>query len=150
VTSTTRYVHIQFAVINLILLIALLLPLTFYAAGFGAASMILPGLVLVAGLIWFTTFTVVVTADHLECQFGPGLLRKRIALAEVEGVSQVKTSFWETGGWGIRTIPGGSAWILSGFSTVELRLHGGATFRVGTNKPDELEAALLARIPGAG
>ena len=45
-------------------------------------------------------------------------------------------------GWGLRWIPGGSMYNVWGFDAVELELRSGKVFRIGSDEPDALLAAL--------
>ena len=51
-------------------------------------------------------------------------------------------------GWGIRLGPTGWLWNVSGFDAVELTLTDGRRFRVGSDEPGQLVAA-LTRVKGA-
>ena len=99
-------------------------------------------LLLVAALLVlvFSALTVEVDEDAIRLRFGIGLVRKRIPLAEVKGWREVRNP-WYTG-WGIRLGPGYVLWNVSGFDAVELDLATGRRFRVGSDEP----AALLAAI----
>jgi hypothetical protein len=96
-------------------------------------------------LLFFGTLTVEVDAERLRLWFGLGLVRKTIPLASVEAWQAVRSP-WYTG-WGIRLGPGYVLWNVSGWDAVELALAGGRRFRVGTDEPGELVAA-LARAKG--
>ena len=96
-------------------------------------------------LLVFSALTVEVDAEAIRLRFGIGLVRKRIPLAEVRGWREVRNP-WYTG-WGIRLGPGYVLWNVSGWDAVELALASGRRFRVGTDEPAELAAA-LARAKG--
>jgi hypothetical protein len=91
-------------------------------------------------LVLFATLTVEVDQEKVIVRFGPGLIRKTIPLHHIMGYQQVR-SHWLSG-WGIRKISGGWMWNVSGLDAVELLLHDGAKFRIGTNDPEGLTAAL--------
>jgi len=93
----------------------------------------------------FGALTVEVDAEAIRLRFGIGIVRKRIPLAEVKGWREVRNP-WYTG-WGIRLGPGYVLWNVSGRDAVELALASGRRFRVGTDEPSELAAA-LARAKG--
>jgi hypothetical protein len=97
-------------------------------------------------VLFFGALTVEVGADALRLRFGIGLVRKRIPLGDVVAWREVRNP-WYTG-WGIRLGPGYVIWNVSGRDAVELALAGGRRFRVGTDEPAELLAA-LARAKGA-
>jgi hypothetical protein len=107
-----------------------------------AAAAFFP-LLLVIGLtlLVFSALTVEVDAEAIRLRFGIGLVRKRIPLAEVTGWREVRNP-WYTG-WGIRLGPGYVLWNVSGRDAVELALASGRCFRVGTDEPSELAAALV-------
>jgi len=96
-------------------------------------------------LLVFSALTVEVDAEAIRLRLGIGLVRKRIPLGEVKGWREVRNP-WTTG-WGIRLGPGYVLWNVSGRDAVELALAGGRRFRVGTDEPAELAAA-LARAKG--
>ena len=51
-------------------------------------------------------------------------------------------------GWGIRYTPHGWLFNVSGLDAVELELKNGRTWRVGTDEPVELLAAIQAAAEG--
>jgi hypothetical protein len=95
-------------------------------------------LALVAAL--FATLTVEVDREGIRLHFGVGLIRKRVSLAHVSGWQAVRNPWYA--GWGIRLGPGVVLWNVSGFEAVELTLPGGRRFRVGTDDPRALVAAI--------
>jgi len=102
--------------------------------GFTVAAVVLLGLLLLGSL------SVEVGADALRVWFGPGLVRRRIALADISGFRAVRNPWYA--GWGIRLLRGGVLWNVSGLDAVELDLPGGRRIRVGTDEPRALVAAL--------
>ena len=99
-------------------------------------------LVTVLTLLVFSALTVEVDAEAIRLRFGVGLVRKRIPLAEVKAWREVRNP-WYTG-WGIRLGPGYVLWNVSGRDAVELALASGRCFRVGTDEPAALAAALAS------
>jgi hypothetical protein len=63
---------------------------------------------------------------------------------EIVGFRQVRNKWYY--GWGVRGIPGGWMYNVWGLDAVELELASGKKFRIGTNEPEELVAALRARL----
>jgi hypothetical protein len=96
-------------------------------------------------LLIFSNLTVEVDHQAIRLRFGVGLVRKRIALADVSSWRAVRNPWYA--GWGIRIGPGGVLWNVSGFEAVELVLGNGARFRVGTDEPAALASA-IARAKG--
>lgn len=100
------------------------------------------GLLLVA-LVLFATLTTAVEDGAFLCYFGPGLIRRRVPLARIAAVEVTRNRwYW---GWGIRLTPRGWLWNVSGLDAVELHLRDGRRFRVGTDEPEKLAAALRER-----
>lgn len=93
------------------------------------------------GIYWLMGgLSVTVTERSVTAAFGPGLIRRTITLDRIESVKTVRNS-WLTG-WGIRLIPSGWMFNVSGRDAVELKLQGGGSFRIGTDEPQQLEAAV--------
>jgi hypothetical protein len=93
----------------------------------------------------FGTLTVEVDGEAIRLRFGIGLIRKRIPLAAVRSWREVRNSWFF--GWGIRVIPGGMLWNVSGLGAVELELDSGRLFRIGTDEPAAL-AEVIGRVVG--
>lgn len=110
------------------------------AVGGGPKALVAVVAVLALCLALFPTLTAVVQSDRLQCFFGFGLIRREIPVSEIRAVSVVRNPWMY--GWGLRLIPGGWLWNVSGFDAVELRLQSGKRFRIGTDEPVALHAAI--------
>jgi len=100
----------------------------------------IPLLLIVALLLFgFGTLTVEVSEDAIRLWFGIGLIRRRILLRDVRSWREIRNPWYA--GWGIRMLPGGVLWNVSGFDAVQLELDG-KRFRIGTDEPAELVAAI--------
>jgi hypothetical protein len=110
----------------------------------GAWIAVLP--LLLAGLL-FATLTVEVKASELRVRYTAGVIRRRLALADVRGVRAVRNPWYY--GWGIHKLRGGWIWNVSGFEAVELALVDGSVWRVGTDEPEALARAVAAAAPHA-
>ena len=97
-------------------------------------------IVIAAALVLFATLTVTIWEDEMEVRFGPGLIRKRFKLSDITSCQAVKNHWYY--GWGIRLTPHGVLFNVSGLHAVELNLTTGKRFRIGTDVPQELEAAI--------
>jgi hypothetical protein len=99
-------------------------------------------LLLVAALValFFGALRVEVDHEAIHLRFGIGLIRKRIPLRDVQTWRAVRNPWYC--GWGIRLGPGGVLWNVSGFDAVQLALGDGRRFRIGTDEPAELAAAI--------
>jgi hypothetical protein len=91
-------------------------------------------------LVLFPTLTAVVQGDTLCCFFGLGLIRRQIPVSDILSVAVVQNP-WRYG-WGLRSIPGGWLWNVSGVDAVELRLRDGKRFRIGTDQANVLREAI--------
>ena len=88
----------------------------------------------------FRTLNVSVDSEKVEVSFGPGAFRKRFLVADINSARAVGNSWYF--GWGIRWIPNGWMYNVSGFDSVELDLKDNRKFRIGTDDPDNLLAAI--------
>lgn len=95
--------------------------------------------VLVWLLVNFSRLTVEITGE-IRVFFGRGWPRRTVESGEVSGARTVRNS-WVLG-WGIRWIPHGSLWNVWGLDAVELSLASGKVFRIGTDEPEALHAAV--------
>jgi hypothetical protein len=72
------------------------------------------------------------------------MIRRTIALADIQSVRTVRNPWYY--GWGLRLIPGGWMWNVSGLDAVELKLRSGKLFRIGTDEPELLRSAILSAL----
>ncbi len=84
--------------------------------------------------------TVEVTGDSLSLRFGVGLVRRRFAIGDVAGARTVRNRWYY--GWGIRYTPHGWLFNVSGLDAVEIDLATGRRYRIGTDEPQALLAAI--------
>jgi hypothetical protein len=145
--KTNHYHHTQIGWVilgSIVPVPAILVPSMAFVPGTGLVAAILCGIIVVT-LLLFAWLTVDVDGSQLLATMGIGLVRKRVPLAEVRYFSVEKTP-WRYG-WGIRRIPGGILYNVSGTWSVELVLHDGSRVRIGTNEPDALRGA-IAKVLG--
>src|SRR6185295_14455678 len=91
-------------------------------------------LLFVAALM--AALTVEVDDDSVRVKFGVGLIHKSFRLDEIAACRPVRNKWWW--GWGIRLIPNGWLYNVSGLDAVELEMHNGKKFRIGTDEPRRL------------
>lgn len=110
------------------------------------ASGVLGGVsaILFVCLVLFGSLTVSVDAEKVEARFGPGAIRVRIPLAEIEACRVVRNEAWM--GWGIHYYGRGWLYNVSGMEAVELSLRGGKQCRIGTDEPEALCAAITTHL----
>jgi hypothetical protein len=88
----------------------------------------------------FMTLTVAVGDTHVSLRFGYGIVRKRLALADITGCAKVQTTFLD--GIGIRMVSRGWLYNVTAGSAVELMIVGGRRVLIGTDEPEKLLAAV--------
>ena len=136
-----KYHHRQFGAFVLAIggLSILLLGLFLYlveAHPVGIAVLIL----LVLCFSSFPTLTVEVTETDIFLRFGLGLIRKRFSLSSVRSAKAVRNKWYF--GLGIRMLPKGWMYNVSGLDAVELEMMDGGIHRIGTDQPTELLRAI--------
>ena len=94
----------------------------------------------------FITLSASIDERYLRVKFGYGIFRKKFSVSEIASATQVKNHWYY--GWGIRRWFWPRMWIfnVSGFSAVEIRMKNGKIYRVGTDEPEKLEAAIKQSI----
>ncbi|MFP4173658.1 MAG: hypothetical protein ACLFV4_12175 [Candidatus Hydrogenedentota bacterium] len=103
--------------------------------GAGAAAAMLA-----VGAFLFHALTVEVSRNEVVAAFGPGLIRKRFRIDDIKEVKPVRNPWYY--GWGIRLIPHGWMFNVSGLEAVEMHLKNGKKFRIGTDDPQGLTEAI--------
>ena len=140
-----RHTQIGWVILGVLAAIGVLVAPRLPEGGFGIAGGPLLA-VLAVVLLLFSTLTVEIDGEAIRLWFGVGLIRKRFELAEVRGWAAVRSPWYC--GWGIRLGPRGVLWNVSGYDAVELTLADGRHFRIGTDEPDALVAAIARARPG--
>ena len=142
-SSGTPYERRQRSPLILVALGTLLL-----AAAFLLREEVEPGLILLTVvtllLANFGSLTVRVDEGAVKLRFGVGLIRRTIPLDRIQAAARVRNRWWY--GWGIRLTPHGWLWNVAGLDAVELRLQDGKVFRIGTDDPAGLAAAVEAHL----
>ncbi|MEE3001359.1 MAG: hypothetical protein VX908_01560 [Planctomycetota bacterium] len=95
-------------------------------------------------MLLFHSLTVTIDDEHIRLSFGLGLFRKRIPLSQVVSCRTVRNRLWY--GFGIRYVFDGWMWNVSGMDAVQLTYEDGHHFRIGTDEPEALAAAITAAI----
>ena len=101
---------------------------------------LLTGLFLGIVLLLFWRMTVRVDPEHITISYGIGLIRKTIERTEIIEVAPVRNKWYY--GFGIRIIPRGRLYNISGLDAVELSMKNGRVIRIGTADQTGLLAAL--------
>jgi hypothetical protein len=94
----------------------------------------------------FYRLTTTISADRLSVSFGIGLIRKRIKFSRIKTVTVVKNPWYY--GWGIRNIPNGMLYNMSGSDGVELTFTDtGRIIRIGSANAVRLKDEISKRLP---
>jgi len=101
----------------------------------------------------FWSLTVEIAGGFVVARFGPGLIRLRFPLRDIESCEPV-TNCW-CHGWGIHWTPRGWLYNVSGRYSVQIRMRSGKTALIGTDEPEALVAAIrdamaAERLAGCG
>ncbi|MFC1995461.1 hypothetical protein ACFLVM_01100 [Chloroflexota bacterium] len=140
-----RYEHTQVGYVIIAVMAAVMVLIGAVLANAGINWIAIAVLVIIAvALVLFSSLTVVIWEEELEARFGPGPIRKRLKLNEIESCQVVKNHWYY--GWGIRLTPHGVLYNVSGFHAVEIKLRTGKKFRIGTDVPQELEETIRQAI----
>lgn len=97
-------------------------------------------IVLALCMLLFAKMTVIIDKDNLEIFFGPGFIKKKFSLKEIDSVKIVKNPWFY--GWGIHITPNGWLYNVSGFYAIEIKTKKGTKYRIGTDDPEKLEKTL--------
>ncbi|ERP39224.1 hypothetical protein [Chitinivibrio alkaliphilus] len=141
----TRYEHTQtgYGIISVITAGLVFITGRMVVSGFswiGLATL----LVLAAVLALFYSLTVTITDTMLFVQFGSGGIGKKFRIRDIDSCRRVKTPWYY--GWGIRLIPRGLLYAVSGVRALEIRMKNGRIYPIGTDAPAEFEKALQEAI----
>ena len=140
----TRYEHTQIGHVIIWSLLAIIL----IANGLTGTLIHWPAgvvsLVLVVCLVLFYKLKITIEDEALRASFGPGIIRKKVRLAEVVGCDPIRIHWWY--GWGIHLTPDGWLYNVSGFDAVAIRLRDGKKFALGTDDPCGLVDAIRRNI----
>lgn len=152
IAESVRYQRRQFAAVLMGFLVLPILVCLLTAQG-------IPGqrytLLVVGGMfsllaLLFSSLKVVVSDKFLHWSFGPGILRKRVALAQIAHVEASRTSMLE--GWGIHYTRRGWLYNVSGFEVLLVTMKDGKCFLLGTDDVGALAQAVsegMARYSNA-
>ena len=116
---TKQYEHTQVGYLIIVAMVATMVLIGIILANSGINWIAIGVMVIIAAaLVLFGSLTVVIWEEELEIRFGPGLIRRRFRLNEIESCNVVKNHWYY--GWGIRLTPHGVLYNVSGFYAVEI------------------------------
>ncbi len=97
--------------------------------------------------MWHTRLLTEVRDDEVEIRFVLVWPRKRIPLQDIASCeARTYRPIWEYGGWGVRWGKSGRAFNVSGDRGVQLVLTNGKRLLIGSQRAEELAAAILTRM----
>lgn len=148
---STAYRHTQVGYLNLMMLdticvlevvVWFLLPAEQQAE---ATSICVSIFVFIVTLgLLFYRLTVELHEGTIRLQFGIGLIQKTIRQHEIRSIRVVRNKWYY--GWGIRLTPHGWLWNIQGLGAVELEYLTGKKFRIGSDEPAVLCAAVQSGL----
>ena len=140
-----RYEHTQVGYFIIVPIVAAMVAIGIILANTGVNWIAITVLAVLAVIvILFHSLTAVISGEELVVQFGPGAIRKRFKMNEIESCQAVRIPWYY--GWGIRSTPDGMVFRVSGFHAVEIKLRTGKKYLIGTDVPQELEEAIRQAI----
>ena len=146
-----KYKEFQFGwIIFLFVVPAHVLINYLYLTGFGSQPMNLGSILFGNGIltliyILFYGLTTQLTEGVLSVSFGIGIIKKKISLDRVAGVKETRNN--NIYGWGLRFIPNGIMYNISGNEAVELKFKDSSrVFRIGTQHSTLLKQEIVKHI----
>jgi len=102
-------------------------------------------LTLIMCLLIFYKLTITIDDEYLSFKLGIGLIRRQFRLSDIESCSPVRNSaIW---GIGIRKIPGGWLYNVTGMEAIELTFKNSKRkIRIGTDRPVEIAGEVSNRV----
>lgn len=149
-TKSSEYQHTQAGWVILVFLglsIAAVSVVVVLARGSLFSVGVLIALMILLAMSGF--LTVKVTDSNVRIRFGMGPIAKNFPVASIRKARIVRNPWYY--GWGIRWFPGGWLFNVSGLRAVELVMSSGRLYRIGSDEPKKLLAAInRARGTGPG
>jgi len=108
----------------------------------GGAPLVALGVAAVCLLVvlLFYRLCVEIRSGELRVSFGLGLVHRTFLVSELVAAQAVRNKWYY--GWGIRWTPHGWLFNVYGLDAVQIELRSGKQYRIGTNEPQRLSAAL--------
>ena len=103
-------------------------------------------LAVINGIVFvlFHSLAVRISPSDIAISFGVGLIRKRFPIGDIRSVRTVRNRWYN--GFGIRKIRGGWLYNVSGFDAIEIQLKNERKYRIGTDQPKKLLAAVESAL----
>ena len=142
----TRYQHTQ---IGHVIIWSLLAIILIASGGLMGSSLhpeppVIVSIILLVCLVLFCKLRIAIDDETLGASFGPGIIRRKVRLAEIVRCDPIRIRWWY--GCGIHLTPYGWLYNVSGFDAVAITLRDGRKFALGTDDPHGLTAAIRDAI----
>ncbi|HSY19037.1 MAG TPA: hypothetical protein VK815_11910 [Candidatus Acidoferrales bacterium] len=137
------YEHTQSGKLIVMLLLAMAAVMAVLGLCLAWPLLICVPIVLVTAWL-FHSLTIELTTEDLRWHFGPGLVSKRVRLAEIASAKAVQTTFLE--GWGIHLSRFGWLYNVAGRDAVAIGMRNGKKFALGTDEPEALCAIIQQNL----
>lgn len=85
-----------------------------------------------------------VTEQQVSIRFGVGIVKRVVPVESIQSVTVVANPWYY--GWGVRLIPNGWLYNISGTKGIELQLKSGRVARIGSADPEGLARAVSLRL----
>jgi hypothetical protein len=141
-TQTGTSVFVVFGVV-IALIAAILIPASASHGVPPATELLVLGVVLslvLVVMLVFSRLTIIIDDERIAWRFGAGWPKFELPLDEIQSARAVTNSIMY--GYGIRVIPRGMLYNVSGRAAIELTRTDGKLIRLGTDDPDQLLAAI--------
>lgn len=137
-------------VMNIIFIILFFAFIFLYIFEYGDNPMPLSGLLIImlvffSIILLFFKLTVSIEGDYLRVVFGIGIINKSIKISEIHSATKVRNKWYY--GWGIKFIPNGILYNISGFDAVELKFKNKSSIiRIGVKPNSQLYNKIQERL----
>jgi hypothetical protein len=139
----TRYEHTQIGHVIIWSLFAIILIASADLIGHHAPTVFVSVILLVCVALFYR-LKITIEDETLCASFGPGMIHRRIRLAEIAEYEPIRIRWWY--GWGIHLTSYGWLYNVSGFDAVAITLRDGRKIALGTDDPQGLMAAIRDSI----
>ena len=137
--TSYRHTQIGHTIIYSMIAIALLVGIITASAASARPGLVIGVLVLIIAVVFYK-LTVEVDELYVRAIFGPGLTFRKIRLADISACEPIRIRWWY--GWGIHLTPYGWLYNVSGWDAVAITLRNDRRVSLGTDRPEELCAAI--------
>jgi transcriptional regulator with XRE-family HTH domain len=137
-----EYINVQLGhtIIAVILVVVLTATWSLTRGYFAAVEFLVLMAMLTILICIFSSLTTRVENGFIKWNFGVGLISKTMPISRVVSNRAVRNKAWW--GLGIRVIPRGWLYNVSGLKSVELILDDGKRIRIGSDEPEEFNQAI--------